>query len=201
MTHGFRDDRVRERAKQTLAPAHAAELLDRRQARLLAAALGCLDGACRFILVGPLTGIGPSLGTLRVAGQRELPRAAVDSLNAICAQASVRLAHLGFTTDDAGRGLGGLTPRQRDVARLVARGYTNAEIAQALRVTENAVKKHLKLILATLDLCNRAELAAVTSRALATLDHLDATRLAPGFQLIELPPLSGTSPRRREGRP
>lgn len=40
----------------------------------------------------------------------------------------------------------GLTPRQREVLDLVAGGYTNQEIARALRVSHHTVKNHLTRI-------------------------------------------------------
>jgi DNA-binding NarL/FixJ family response regulator len=57
-----------------------------------------------------------------------------------------------------------MTPRQREVAQLVARGYSNAEIALALTVSPNTVKKHLKDLYAALGLANRTELAVLITR-------------------------------------
>jgi len=37
-----------------------------------------------------------------------------------------------------------LTPRQREIAALVVEGYTNAEIAQRLGVTEQSIKERLR---------------------------------------------------------
>ncbi len=53
-----------------------------------------------------------------------------------------------------------LTPREREVLELVARGGTNAEIAEQLNVSENTVKFHMKNILAKLHVRNRAEVVA-----------------------------------------
>jgi DNA-binding NarL/FixJ family response regulator len=52
-----------------------------------------------------------------------------------------------------------LTPRQQQVARLAARGLSNAEIAQHLGVKPNTVDAHLKKIYTTLGVHSRAELS------------------------------------------
>jgi DNA-binding CsgD family transcriptional regulator len=54
-----------------------------------------------------------------------------------------------------------LTPRQLEIAHRVARGETNAEIADALGISINTVKVRLKQVFERLDVCNRTELAAV----------------------------------------
>ena len=53
-----------------------------------------------------------------------------------------------------------LSPRELDVARAVARGRTNAEIAAELFVSLSTVKTHLTNIQAKLDARNRVEIAA-----------------------------------------
>jgi DNA-binding NarL/FixJ family response regulator len=53
-----------------------------------------------------------------------------------------------------------LTARELDVARLVARGATNAEIAHELFLSLGTVKAHLAGIQARLDARNRVEIAA-----------------------------------------
>lgn len=54
-----------------------------------------------------------------------------------------------------------LTPRQRDVALLLAKGLTNKEIGSVLGIRAPTVKKHVEMILATLDVSNRTEAVAV----------------------------------------
>lgn len=53
-----------------------------------------------------------------------------------------------------------LTPREMDVVRLVARGYTNAEVGAELFISLGTVKTHLGSITAKLDTRNRVEIAA-----------------------------------------
>ncbi len=60
-----------------------------------------------------------------------------------------------------------LTPRQQQVARLVARGFSNAQIALQLGIKLNTVDAHLKKIYATLDVHSRTELSYRIK------DHLD----------------------------
>lgn len=52
-----------------------------------------------------------------------------------------------------------LTPRELDVARLVALGATNQEIAQKLFISESTVKTHINSIFNRLNLKNRSQLA------------------------------------------
>jgi len=53
-----------------------------------------------------------------------------------------------------------LTPREREILRLVAQGATNKEIASQLFIAENTVKNHMRSILAKLHLQNRVQAAA-----------------------------------------
>lgn len=58
--------------------------------------------------------------------------------------------------DDADR----LSPREREVVRLVARGKTNSEIAEELVVTHATASRHVHNILNKLGMSRRAEIAA-----------------------------------------
>lgn len=68
------------------------------------------------------------------------------------------------------RGRGGrrypLTPREREVAELVAQGLTNREIAAQLHLSERTAQNHVQHILTKLDLPNRTQIAIwITSRS------------------------------------
>lgn len=54
----------------------------------------------------------------------------------------------------------GLTARQREVAALVARGYSNSEIAAELHISGRTAEGHVTAILTTLDFTSRAQIAA-----------------------------------------
>ena len=52
-----------------------------------------------------------------------------------------------------------LTPREREVAALVARGLSNRAIAAELVITEATAERHIGNIFAKLGLASRAQLA------------------------------------------
>jgi DNA-binding CsgD family transcriptional regulator len=58
----------------------------------------------------------------------------------------------------------GLTPREADVLALVARGYTNREIATTLVISVKTASVHVSHILRKLDAPNRLEAAAIAHR-------------------------------------
>ena len=67
-----------------------------------------------------------------------------------------------------------LTPRQADVAALVAQGLTNDEISRILYVTTDTVKKHLTQALRVMGCQNRTQLALVWRSV------IDTASKAPG---------------------
>ena len=78
-------------------------------------------------------------------------------------EAQTRLMHR-----TSGRPGSTLTPRERDVLRLLAEGFANKEIARRLFVSEKTVKTHVSSILQKLGVQDRtqAALAAVRQRLL-----------------------------------
>jgi non-specific serine/threonine protein kinase len=55
------------------------------------------------------------------------------------------------------RYLSDLTPRERQVAELIARGYTNPQISAALTITRETTKTHVSNILSKLGVSSRAD--------------------------------------------
>jgi DNA-binding CsgD family transcriptional regulator len=53
-----------------------------------------------------------------------------------------------------------LSPRERQIARLVAEGATNRAIASSLEISLWTVSTHMRRIFAKLDVCSRAEMVA-----------------------------------------
>lgn len=116
---------------------------------------------------------------------------AVDLLRALAADAGERgLVTLEQLADAALRRLGvrtwrrsvpqpaALTDREREVARLVAAGRSNPEIAQALFLSRKTIERHVSSALAKLGARNRAELAG----------RVRALELAGAAEQIEGPP-------------
>jgi len=72
---------------------------------------------------------------------------------------------------------GGLTPREVEVARLVAQGRSNREIAAAFVLSERTVETHVQHILTKLSFTSRSEVAAWAVRS--GLDQSDTSDSRP----------------------
>jgi TolB-like protein len=70
---------------------------------------------------------------------------------------------------------GRLSPRQNEILRLVAKGFTNKEIGELLRISNNTVKIHVAAILDILNVTNRTEATFVYNQEI-----VDAENRAPG---------------------
>ena len=66
--------------------------------------------------------------------------------------------YIGITSSRSPSRLGTLTPREQEVCRLLAYGFTNAEVAERLFISDRTVETHRTNIMGKLDLKNRAEL-------------------------------------------
>ena len=89
---------------------------------------------------------------------------------------------LGGGDNDAGNerrggdgGKGPLTPRQCDVLDLMAKGYSNKEIARTLDLAEGTVKLHVTALLKALDVSNRTQaVIKASAMGLTTTSPADA---------------------------
>lgn len=66
-----------------------------------------------------------------------------------------------------------LTPREREVLRLIAAGESNREIAQTLHISEGTVKNHVTSILNRLALRDRTQAAIFANSFLHNLENPD----------------------------
>lgn len=67
---------------------------------------------------------------------------------------------LNLVSDDEEKKKAGLSDREVEIVRLLAKGATNKKLARDLYIAENTVKVHIKNILQKLQLHNRQQIAA-----------------------------------------
>ena len=103
--------------------------------------------------------LGAAGYVLKRSADRELLEAirAVAAGEAYLTPAAVRLL-LATQQSDNGRTEPALSPREREVLRFTARGYSNLEIAERLFVSPKTVDTYRSRIMAKLDLHRRSEL-------------------------------------------
>ena len=96
------------------------------------------------------------------------PQAVVDAVRTVhCGQSLLSpqvLARL-IGPVAPGTGIEGLTPRQTDVLRLIARGRSNAEIEAELGITRATCRTHITALLARLGARDRAQLVIAAYEA------------------------------------
>ncbi|WP_016953597.1 LuxR C-terminal-related transcriptional regulator [Anabaena sp. PCC 7108] len=116
------------------------------------------------VMTGPIVSDGNLVGTLNFARDQGSPpfnSNDLADLSALCIHLSSKLATLRakpktFPTTVSSP----LTPRELEIAELVAQGLTNAEIATKLWITQNSVKQALKRMFRKLGVSARAEMVA-----------------------------------------
>lgn len=144
----------------------------RRFLGVTAAAIGSADAVSHLeaaVVANERSGYPPFAAQARFdlatvlagAGDRDAALAAAEQ----AARTANRLgmAPLGSATkrllDELRANTRALTPRQREVAELVARGRTNREIAAELHIAQRTAENHVKDIMTALDLRNRSQIA------------------------------------------
>jgi DNA-binding NarL/FixJ family response regulator len=91
-------------------------------------------------------------------GAESQGRLAAQALRRLGVRAWRRKASVGDTRSGSG-GLGDLSPREREIAALVAGGMSNREIAESLLISPKTVERHVTNVLSKVGLRNRTELA------------------------------------------
>lgn len=114
-------------------------------------------------MLAPVVVGGKLVATLNFARGSAAPPFATRDLSVLCVIAdhvAAVLERAGVPAAESSR-FDALSPREREVALLVADGMTNQEIAAASFITVNTVKHHLKRIFEKMDVRCRVELAAM----------------------------------------
>ena len=116
------------------------------------------------VMTGPIVCNGQLVGTLNFArdpGSQPFDSNDLADLSAVCLHLSAKMATLQAQPKTfASAGNCPLTARELEIARLVAQGLTNGEIAVKLWITQNSVKQALKRMFRKLDVSTRAEMVA-----------------------------------------
>jgi DNA-binding CsgD family transcriptional regulator len=132
------------------------------------------------VMAGPIVSSNQLIGVVGCTREQSMPAFDIQNLadlSAVCLHlsvwaATVRSQHQPFKTDR-------LTPRELQIAKLVALGRTNAEIGIELWITENSVKQALKRMFRKLEVSSRTEMIAQLS---ATKYHLPSWNLLNPYQ-------------------
>jgi DNA-binding CsgD family transcriptional regulator len=125
----------------------------------------CSEYNHEHIMTGAIVGNGELIGTVNFArvGDR-VPAfnwSDLASLGAACSHFSTKLAELRRHSDPVRDPIVQcLTPREVEIAILVAKGLTNTEIGTELWITQNSVKQALKRMFRKLEVSARTEMVA-----------------------------------------
>ncbi|BAY14924.1 LuxR family GAF modulated transcriptional regulator [Anabaenopsis circularis NIES-21] len=141
------------------APVHEALVVEPKTWRLI-----CPRADHWHVMAGPIVSNGQLIGAIGFTREKGMP--AFDShnltdLSAICLHISTwvtmsKSQHLPLQTAR-------LTPRELEIATLVAQGRSNAEISRELWITENSVKQALKRMFRKLEVSSRTQMLAKLS--------------------------------------
>ena len=125
------------------------------------------------VMAGPIIDRGQLVGAVGCTREKSMPAFDTQNLadlSAICLHLSVTTATVRFAQSATLKEpqhqtfrTNRLTPRELQIAELVARGRTNAEIGNELWITENSVKQALKRMFRKLEVASRAEMVGQLS--------------------------------------
>ncbi|MBD2454275.1 LuxR family transcriptional regulator [Nostoc sp. FACHB-87] len=142
------------------APVHEALVVEPKTWKLI-----CPRPDHYHVMAGPIVSTGKLVGALGFTRQQNIP--AFDSqnltdLSAICLHISTWVTMTKsppppFQTAN-------LTPREVEIATLVAQGCSNAEISRELWITQNSVKQALKRMFRKLEVSSRTQMLAKLSK-------------------------------------
>ncbi len=158
------------------------------QLGLAAAALGRLDAAVRDLqtsasicdangargyAVQARVELAAALTRRQAPGDLDRARAALDAAAGEAERLGMvpfteRIGRLRARLPAAAQAGSPLSPRELEVAQLVARGLTNKQIGEALFVSERTAENHVQHILVKLGFSNRSQIAAWASQGLGT---------------------------------
>ncbi|MBE9041337.1 helix-turn-helix transcriptional regulator [Oscillatoriales cyanobacterium LEGE 11467] len=123
------------------------------------------------VMAGPLIQGGRIVGSVGCTRDKTMPAfnsQDVTDLSAVCLHLSERTAVLRSTLPTSSEpsilASEQLTPRELEIANLVALGRTNAEIGRELWITENSVKQALKRMFRKLKVRSRTQMVTQISR-------------------------------------
>jgi DNA-binding NarL/FixJ family response regulator len=123
-----------------------------------------LSGTCdRGSILGALDG-----GAVGFIPKTSKPEVMVAALKVIAAGGTY-VPPEALETPGAQGGAPNLTGRQRDVLRLILKGYNNERIAAELAIAPNTVKQHAHAVFAALGVSSRAEAMVAAARRGLTL--------------------------------
>lgn len=121
----------------------------------------CIEYDHEHIMTGPIVGSGSLVGTIhfaRIGKTKTFDRYDLANLGAICLHLSACLAKLRSSDRERKIPEVKLTPREMQIANLVAKGLTNADIGRDLWITKNTVKQALKKMFIKLEVSSRTEM-------------------------------------------
>lgn len=128
----------------------------------------CIQSQHEHVMTGPIVGNGNLIGTINFARVGDTPTFNTRDLNklsAVCLHVSACLAGLRSNPIfQPNVSIKLLTQREIQIARLVARGLTNAEIGRELWISQNTVKQALKKMFRKLKVSSRTEMIAKLKR-------------------------------------